>query len=89
MRKVNAKLVEGQVVSLHDILEIVKQARKRRGLSPEDVARDLGVPARMVEQAENQPLRGRFRLRRRMLEQLTGYTLKGPYYRLARKQVDV
>ena len=88
MRKANAKLVEGQVVSLRDILEIVKQARERHGLSPEEVARDLGVPALMIKQAENQPLRGRFRLRRKMLEQLTGYTLEGPYYRLARKQVD-
>lgn len=88
MRKANARLAEGQVVSLRDILEIVKQARKRRGLSLEEVARDLDVPARMIEEAENQPLRGRFRLRRKMLEQLTGYTLKGPYYRLARKRGD-
>ena len=88
MRKANAKLVEGQVVSRRDILEIVKQARKQHGLSPEEVAHALGVPALMVEQAENQPLRGRFRLRRKMLEQLTGYTLEGPYYRLARRQAD-
>ena len=85
MQKANAKLVEGQVVSLQDILELVKQAREQHGLSAEEVARDLGVPALLVEQAENQPLRGRFRLRRKMLEQLTGYTLKGPYYQIIRK----
>ena len=85
MPETNAKLVEGQIVSLRDILEIVKQARKQHGLSPEEVARDLGVPPLLVEQAENQPLRGRFRLRRKMLEQLTGYTLEGPYYQVTRK----
>ena len=88
MPKVNAKLSEGQVVSLRDILEIVTQARTQHGLSREDVARDLGVSPQMIKQAENQPLRGRFRLRRKMLEQLTGFTLEGPYYRLARKEAD-
>ena len=82
-------LTEGQLVSLGELARAVRQARVQQGLSPEQVAHSLGTSLKAVRHAEEQPLRHCFRLRRRMLERLTGYTLDGPYYMFTRKRTRV
>ena len=76
---------EGQLIKRTDIPLLVKEIREQTGLSTAHIARDLGVPEPSVTQAEEQPHRALFKLRKRILEQFTGYTLDGPFYRVRRK----
>ena len=76
---------DGQLIKRTDIPLLVKELREQHGLSTEHVARDLGVPEPSVAQAEGQPHRALFKLRKRILERFTGYTLDGPFYRVRRK----
>ncbi len=82
-------LTEGRLVSHRELAQVVQQAREQQGLSPEQVASTLGISPKAVRHAEEQPLRHCFRLRRKMLERLTGYTLDGPYYMFTRKKNGV
>lgn len=77
-------LAEGDLVLLYELADAIQQARERSGLSPEELARTLDLPVRAVQEAENQPYRGRLKVRKRILEQLTGQTLDGPYFRVVR-----
>ena len=77
---------DGQYLSPRDVARLASQVRKSRGHTPEDAADRLGVDARKVEQAENQPSRGLIRLRRRLIEQYTGYTIQGPFYKVHKRR---
>ena len=76
---------DGQLIKRSDIPLIVKETREQKGLTTEHVARDLGVSEPSVAQAEAQPHRALFKLRKRILERFTEYTLDGPFYRVRRK----
>ena len=76
---------EGELVSLRGVSSAARQARERKGLSQEEAARRLGATMPQLQQAENQPHRSLFNLRKRMLERFTGFTLDGPYYKIKRK----
>lgn len=76
---------DGQLIKRTDIPLLVKEMREQKGLSTAHIARDLGVPEPSITQAEAQPHRALFKLRKRILERFTGYTLDGPFYRVRRK----
>lgn len=78
-------IFNGQLVSPYELPELLAAVREQRGLSAEQLASDAGVTPETVEEAESQPYRCRLRLRKRLLEQLTGYTLDGPFYRLTKR----
>ncbi len=85
MRRTELGIQEGDYISLRDIARIVRRARSEQGLSENQAAQALGVHVHSVKQAEGQPHRDLLRLRRRILERFTGYTLDGPYYQIRRK----
>lgn len=76
---------DGQYVRLSELPHMAQRARQASGLSYQQAAQDLGTSEVQVEKAESQPYRSLFKLRRRMLERFTGYTLEGPFYRVKRK----
>jgi ribosome-binding protein aMBF1 (putative translation factor) len=80
-------LADGHYVSTRDLSDAVREARRLNGASMEQAADALGVSADKIDQAESQPYRALFKLRRKMLERFAGYTLDGPYYRIKRKGV--
>lgn len=74
----------GQLVTLRELPDLLRAARQQRGLSSEQLAGRTGLPPQVVLEAES-TYRNRLRLRKRLLEWLTGYTLEGPYYRLTKR----
>lgn len=85
MQRINLGINDGDYITLRDITRIVRRARNESGLSENQAAQELGVKVRSVKQAEGQPHRDMLRLRRRILERFTGFTLDGPYYQIRRK----
>lgn len=78
--------VQGRFVTRRDLPELAREVREAQGLSPQEAAHAMGVPADVIEKAEAWPYRALFKFRRRLLERYTGYTLDGPYYRLRPKE---
>ncbi len=70
------------LVSLHALAAEVRRLRSERGLSVEQAARLLGVHAFMVERAEGTRYGPMFRLRKRLLREVAGCVLSGPYYEI-------
>lgn len=85
MHKHLARLHEGSYVPVRDLPETARVAREKLGLSHEEAAAVLETSPVMLEKAESQTYRHLFKLRRRILEELTGYTLEGPFYRIKKK----
>lgn len=75
----------GRLIKASDLSEVVKEVREQEGLSHRELADALRITEPAVHEAEKQSQRARFRLRKRIIERYTGFTLDGPYYRLKRK----
>ena len=72
----------GQKVSAAGLAVLAKQARERAGKTRQQAADEFGVAWQSVFQAEEEPARSLYRLRRRMIERYAGFTVEGPFYEL-------
>ncbi|MEL7363062.1 MAG: helix-turn-helix transcriptional regulator [Bacteroidota bacterium] len=70
-------------VSTRELPLVIRQLREEQGLTRARLAHDLDVDEGAIAAAEGQSGRDCQRLRRRLLERLTGCTMSGPFYRLA------
>ena len=85
MDRLRPYVTEGPFVRASALPDAVRHLREERGLSRRDAAEAVGASAEEVAGAEHR-LTAAFRLRKRLVEALTGYTLDGPYYRLRRRR---
>jgi DNA-binding XRE family transcriptional regulator len=73
-----------QTVAAKALAALAKQAREKAGKTRQQAADDMGVSWASIFQAEEEPHRSLFELRRRMLERYARITAEGPLYRLRR-----
>lgn len=71
-----------RLVAPKDLGEEIRRLRALAGLSADEAADRLGVDVETIERAEGSSFGLMVRLRKHMLERLTGYTIDGPYYRI-------
>ena len=69
-----------------DLAALAKQCRLASGKSRAQVARELGVARPSIVYAEDYPQQSLFKLRKRLIETYSPYTLGGPLYRLERRR---
>lgn len=72
-------------MSPRQIAALIEEVRKQQGLTSQQVAEELGISKQHIHQAETQPHRDLLRVRRRLLEYYTGYTIEGPFYQICKK----
>ena len=72
------------MLTIAELGELVHRVRRRQGLSMEETAELLGIEVHEIRQAEGTYHGLMLRVRKRILQQLTGYTLEGPYYQVRR-----
>ncbi len=77
-------LKEGQLIRAGRLADAARTARQAAEISSEEAAEQLNVPDTAIKYAEAVPSKSMFRLRKRMLEVFSGYTLEGPFYRIRR-----
>lgn len=71
-----------RLVAPKDLGDEVRRLRARTGLSADEAAARLGVDVETIERAEGSSFGLMVRVRKHILERLTGYTIDGPYYRI-------
>lgn len=72
-----------------DLTELARQAWQGSSLTQAQAAEQLGVKVPTFNQAVNAPARSLTALRIRIIEELAGFAVEGPVYRLAeRKQAQ-
>lgn len=73
-----------RMLTIQELGELIRFIRDEKGLSVEEIAETLSVDAEQVRKAETHYYGVMLRLRKRVLEEFTGYTLKGPFYQIRR-----
>jgi DNA-binding XRE family transcriptional regulator len=73
-------------VSEADLASLAKKCRINAGLNRAQAARDLGVARQSLIHAEDQPEKSFTKLRCRMIERYSRYTVKGPAFVLERRK---
>ena len=75
----------GEVLNDAKLAALAKQLRGKAGKSQADAARELKVSRAAIAQAENNPEKSFFKLRKRLIEMYSPYTVIGPAYWLEHK----
>lgn len=68
-----------------ELAALAKQFREKAGKSKAALGRELGVSRASMQDAEERPERNMTKLRFRIIEACSPYSLEGPFYRLKRK----
>ncbi len=76
---------DGERLNETQIAALAKKFRMAAGKSQLDAARELQVSKPAISQAENQPDKSFFKLRKRMIENYSPFKVVGPAYWLERK----
>ena len=74
-----------EFVSESDLAVLAKQCRLRAGLNRAQAARDLAVTRQSLIHAEDHPKKSFTKLRCRMIERYSDYTVRGPVFVLKPK----
>jgi DNA-binding XRE family transcriptional regulator len=74
------------VVSERDLAKCAKQFREKAGVSKAVAARELRVNRGTIQQAEEYPKLSLTKLRRRMIEKYSEFSILGPVYVLKKKK---
>jgi DNA-binding XRE family transcriptional regulator len=74
-----------RVVPEKELAALAKSFRKKAGKSKADAARELGVAAPSIFNAEEQPEMSLTKLRIRLIETYSPYEVSGPVFMLTRK----
>jgi len=77
---------DGQEITGDQLASLAKQARTGAGLTQAAAAERMGVAQPTLAQAENEPQRSLSKLRRRMIAELGGFELEGPFWRLRKAE---
>jgi len=72
-------------INERDLAGLAKKFRIATGKSRAEVARELGVARPSLIHAEDFPEKSFFKLRKRIIEKYSAYTVVGPVYWLERK----
>ena len=75
----------GERLDEEQIATLAKKFRQAAGKSQLDAAHELRVSKPAISQAENQPEKSFFKLRKRMIEKYSPFKVIGPGYWLERK----
>lgn len=71
---------EPQTVMQQELHRIARDAREAAGYTQAEASKHLGVSKPSVSKAENDPSGRYLSLQRRMIEELAGWTLRGPLW---------
>ena len=74
-----------ELVTEADLAALAKELRMKSGKTKADIARELGASRPAVQQAENNPEQSLTKLRVRIIEACSPYTIEGPLFRIRRK----
>jgi hypothetical protein len=77
--------MSSETVREKELGALAKKFRTAAGKSRADAARDLRVAPSAVFNAEEEPARSLFKLRKRIIEKYSDYKVEGPEYRLKKK----
>ncbi len=80
----NSKLGQ-RTCSEHELAALAKEFRAGAGVSKAEAARQLGVTRGTIQQAEEYPAVSLTKLRLRMIEAFSPFTVVGPLYLLQKK----
>jgi DNA-binding XRE family transcriptional regulator len=75
-----------KLVAEADLATLAKKWRIDAGLNRAQAARDLGVARQSLIHAEDQPGKSFTKLRCRMIERYSGYTVSGPVFVLEKRK---
>ena len=78
-----------QFVTAKQLAIFAKRFRKRAGKTRAEAARDLKVSQTSIFQAEERAEQGLVKLRMRMIEIYSPYTVEGPVFRLTKRKKTV
>lgn len=73
-----------RMLTIHELGDLMRFIRDEKELTVEEIAEALSVDVEQVRKAETHYYGVMLRLRKRVLEEFTGYTLKGPFYQIRR-----
>ena len=73
------------LVAEAELAALAKEFRLRSGKSKADIARELNASRPAVQQAEENPEQSLTKLRIRIIEACSPYTMEGPLFRLRKK----
>jgi hypothetical protein len=74
-----------QILSEKELAALAKKYREAAGKSRADAARDMGVKHPSIFHAEESPEKSYLKLRLRMIEEYSPFTVIGPVYLLQKK----
>ncbi|MFN7138146.1 MAG: hypothetical protein ACK4UN_02285 [Limisphaerales bacterium] len=75
-----------QNVDERQLAALAKQFREAAGKNRAEAARELKVARQSIIYAEDQPQKSFFKLRKRIIEKYSDYTLVGPVYYLEKRK---
>lgn len=78
-------MLKKQSVSEKNLVRLAKQFRKQAGRTRAQAAREMKVSQTSIFQAEEKPEQGLFKLRARMIEAYSPFTVTGPVFHLKKK----
>jgi DNA-binding XRE family transcriptional regulator len=78
-------MLKEQSVSEKDLVRLAKRFRKQAGKTRAQAAREMDVSQTSIFQAEEKPEQGLLKLRMRMIEAYSPFTVTGPVFYLEKK----
>jgi transcriptional regulator with XRE-family HTH domain len=75
------------LLSLEDIRKLARECRKKKQLSQYATAAELNVGQADIEQAEHSTGGELLEIQLRMIREIGGYEVEGPFYRIAEDAV--
>lgn len=78
--------MKDRIIEESELVALAKEARSKTGKTRAKVARELGVARPTVVQAEEEPERGLYKLRKQIIERYSEYEVIGPVYLLRKKK---
>ena len=76
---------KNKLLSETDLAALAKRFRSQAGISKSEASRQLGVNRGTIQQAEEYPKTSLTRLRVKMIEKYSPFTVVGPVYLLKKK----